>query len=50
MAQAQQMQAQQSLVNQAGQLAGTPLMDVSKDPDAKGRIDNITQAIQPPQE
>ena len=48
--QMRQMQAtQQSLVDQAGQLAGTPAMDPSKDPDASDRIDNIAQAIQPPQ-
>jgi len=29
---AQQQQTQQSLVDQAGQLAGTPLMDPSKNP------------------
>ena len=29
---AQQAQAQQSLVDQAGQMAGTPLMDPSKNP------------------
>ena len=50
MQEAQQMRAQQSLTDQARQLAGTPLMDASKDPDAKQRIDNISQAIQPPQE
>ena len=41
---------QQELVKQAGQFASTPMMDSSKDPDAKERIDNLTQAIQPPQE
>ena len=50
MQQQQQMQAQQELVKQAGQFASTPMMDSSKDPDAKERIDNISQAIQPPQE
>jgi hypothetical protein len=36
--QAQQMQrqAQQSLVDQAGQLAGTPMMDPSKNPNLNG--------------
>jgi hypothetical protein len=29
---AQQAQAQQALVEQAGQMAGTPLMDPSKNP------------------
>ena len=52
---AQQMRAQQSLTDQAGQLAGTPLMDASKDPDAKDRIDAISQGLgqaaqQPPEE
>ena len=47
---AQAQQAQQSLVDQAGQLASTPLMDASKDPDATDRIDQLSQAIQPPQE
>tara|TARA_B100000427_G_scaffold328102_1_gene340400 strand:- start:1514 stop:3109 length:1596 start_codon:yes stop_codon:yes gene_type:complete len=48
--QEQQMQyANKSLTDQAGQLASTPLMDVSKDPDAKDRIDALSQSIQPPQ-
>ena len=42
----QQQYAQQSLVDQAGQLAGTPLMDASKDPDATDRINNISDALQ----
>ena len=50
MAQAQQQQAQQALVNQAGQLASSPAMDPSKDPNAEERINNLTNAIQPPQE
>ena len=42
--------ATQSLTDQAGQLASTPLMDASKDPDAQDRIDALSQAItQPPQ-
>ena len=41
--------ANRSLTDQAGQLASTPLMDVSKDPDAKDRIDALSQSIQPPQ-
>jgi len=47
----QQMQQQQaqSLTDQAGQLASTPMMDASKDPDATDRISALTQAIQPPQ-
>ena len=48
--QEQQMQyANKSITDQAGQLASTPLMDASKDPDAKDRIDALSQAIQPPQ-
>ena len=50
MAQQQQAQQQQALVEQAGQLASTPMMDQSKDPDAKERIANLTDAIQPPEE
>ena len=50
MQQAQQMQAQQSLVDQAGQLASSPAMDPSKDPKAEERINNLTQAVQPPEE
>ena len=50
MQQAQQMQAQQSLVDQAGQLASSPAMDPSKDPKAEERINQLTQAAQPPQE
>jgi len=48
----QQQAAQQSLIEQAGQFASTPLMDASKDPDAKERIDNLTEAasqLQPPE-
>jgi len=40
-----QMRAQQSLTDQAGQLAATPLMDASKDPDAPDRIDAISQGL-----
>mgnify|MGYP001228994881 FL=1 len=50
MAQQQQAQQQQALVEQAGQLASTPMMDQSKDPDAKERIANLTDALQPPEE
>ena len=52
-----QMKAQQSITDQAGQLAGTPLMDASKDPKAEERIDLISQGLgnmmnqqQPPEE
>ena len=48
--QRQQEYATQSLTDQAGQLAATPLMDASKDPDAQGRIDALSDAItQPPE-
>ena len=50
MQQQQQMQTQQELVKQAGQFASTPMMDSSKDPEAKDRIEGLTQALQPPQE
>ena len=44
--QEQQMHyANKSLTDQAGQLASTPLMDASKDPDATHRIDALSQAI-----
>ena len=51
---AQQQATQQSLVDQAGQLAGTPLMDPSKNPDAMDQANNLAggalQAMeQPPQ-
>ena len=38
-----QDQAQQSLVGQAGQLAGTPMMDPSKNPQAQEMINEYTQ-------
>ena len=52
---AQQQATQQSLVDQAGQLAGTPLMDPSKNPDAMDQANNLTQGAiqafnQPPEE
>ena len=50
MQQAQQQQAQQELMKQAGQFANTPMMDSSKDPKAEERIDAISQAINPTQE
>ena len=42
--QAMQAQQMQSLTDQAGQLAGTPLMDPSKNPEA---LDGIAAALQP---
>ena len=44
MAQAQQMQQQNELVKQTGQLASSPMMDPSKNPDAMEMMNN---AIQP---
>ena len=42
--------ANQSLTDQAGQLASTPLMDPSKDPEASDRINTLSQALtQPPE-
>ena len=42
--QAMQAQQMQSLTDQAGQLAGTPLMDPSKNPEA---LEGIAAALQP---
>jgi hypothetical protein len=46
--------ANQSLIDQAGQLAGTPLMDPQKNPQiaeqAAAALDNINQQLPPPQE
>ena len=39
--------AQQSLVNQTGQLAGTPLMDPSKNPDLGESLQQAATALQP---
>ena len=56
MQQAQQQQVQSSLVDQAGQLAGTPLMDPTKNPDAMEQAQALTggaiasmQPEQPPE-
>jgi len=43
---AQQQQMQASLVEQAGQLAGTPMMDPSKNPDAKEQANRIAETMQ----
>ena len=52
--QAQQDAVQKSLVDQAGQLAGTPLLDPSKNPDAMDQANNLAggalQAIEQPPE
>ncbi len=54
MQQAQQNAVQKSLVDQAGQLAGTPLLDPSKNPDAMDQANNLAggalQAIEQPPE
>jgi len=54
---AQQQQMQASLVDQAGQLAGTPMMDPSKNPDAQEQANRIADNLnlgaiqqQPPEE
>ena len=51
---AQQQQQQQALLDQAGQLAGTPMMDPSKNPDAKDQANRIAETMQlqqqPPEE
>ena len=43
---AQQQQQQQALLEQAGQLAGTPMMDPSKNPDAKEQANRIAETMQ----
>ena len=40
----------QSLVDQAGQLAGTPLMDPSKNPDVAEQASAVLGNLQPPEE
>ena len=51
-----QMQAQQSLVDQTGQIAGTPLMDPQKNPDLAEQASSVIQNLsggdtpEPPQE
>jgi len=51
---AMQMQAQKSLVDQTGQIAGTPLMDPQKNPQlaeqASAAIEGLTGGQVPPQE
>ena len=44
MQQQQQMQAQQALVEQAGQLAGAPMVDPSKNPEALEGMNNAADA------
>tara|TARA_B100000029_G_scaffold375349_1_gene369736 strand:+ start:640 stop:2247 length:1608 start_codon:yes stop_codon:yes gene_type:complete len=55
MQQAQQQQMQASIVDQAGQLAGTPMMDPSKNPGAQEQANQIAEGLQqsipqPPEE
>ena len=45
-----QQQAQQSLVDQTGQLAGTPLMDPSKNPDLANQASAVMEGMMSPQE
>ena len=48
--QAVQEKTSQSLVDQAGQLAGTPLLDPSKNPDIADQAAAVLGNIQPPEE
>ena len=41
--------AQQSLVDQTGQIAGTPLMDPEKNPDLAEQAAAAIQQLSPPQ-
>jgi hypothetical protein len=47
MQQQQQMMAQQELTKQAGQFAGAPMMDPTKNPQAQEMIDGITGQANP---
>ena len=48
--QTQQDMTNKSLVDQAGQLAGTPLLDPSKNPDVADQASAVLGNLQPPQE
>ena len=48
--QQQNLMANQSIVGQAGQLAGSPLMDPSKNPDAKEDFQSLMGGVQSPPE
>ena len=48
--QSQQDMTNKSLVDQAGQLAGTPLLDPSKNPDVAEQAAAVLGNIQPPEE
>ena len=45
-----QQMAQQELVKQTGQIAGTPLMDPSKNPDLANQASAIMQGMMSPQD
>ena len=45
-----QDKSQMSLVDQAGQLAGTPVMDPSRNPQLADQAAAVLQNLQPPQE
>ena len=45
-----QQQAQQELVKQTGQIAGTPLMDPSKNPDLANQASALMEGMMSPQE
>jgi TPP-dependent indolepyruvate ferredoxin oxidoreductase alpha subunit len=47
--QAMQAQQMQSLTDQAGKIAGTPLMDPSKNPQILDAIEQAAPALQQPQ-
>ena len=47
---AQQEMSQKSLVDQAGQLAGTPLMDPTKNPELAEQASAVLSNLQPPEE
>ena len=47
--QAMQAQQMQSLTDQAGQLAGTPLMDPDKNPELVPSLNQAVANTQPPQ-
>ena len=48
--QTQQDMTNKSLVDQAGQLAGTPLLDPSKNPDVADQASAVLGNLQPPEE
>ena len=45
-----QQKAQQSLLDQTGQIAGTPLMDPSKNPDLANQASALMQGMMSPQD